>query len=259
MKILRKSYSFSNIFLLGTLFIAFCLLSTSCTKQNIKEEQEAEELSALQEEQEQIQYEFFLDNQSVAEGTFDPTDQNLIIAVTGEDVASDPTIGIIKIWAFSSEALYIAWGEANDLPVACMLEMEDHLRTYASTSGAISYYEQTGAILPSYEQYATNYIATMNCIPGTNQSVERALAILYKDAYGGVPNFGAFGVPFLWSGWNNQISRMSIVGLPSATSIFDKTFYRKRLATLWGLGWRNFRFIGSLSFLNDRTSSFIAI
>lgn len=259
MKILQRNHSFFQAGMLGILLLSFLFVTSSCNKTDLLEEEEKIETpSELQQDQsEQVSYEHYFDNQQVPEGTFDPEDQNLIIAVTGEGVSSDPNVGIIKIWAFTSEALYVTWGEVQGLPVACVLEVEEHLKNYALTSGALQHYEQTGEMLPAYEQYATNYIHEMNCGSGGNESFERALGILYKDAYGGVPNFGMWGMPFLWSGWNNQVSRISAIGLPSINSVFDKTFYRKRMATLWGIGWGNWRFIGSLSFLNDKASSFI--
>ncbi len=164
---------------------------------------------------------------------------------------------LYKIWAFTTEANYVAWGDSYGLPVACHLEVGRHLGDYAEQIGAIAYYEQTGEELPQFTQYANNYINQMDC-NGQN-SQYRTPSAIYKNHWGGPGAIITTFTPFMYPGWNNTVSRYYTFGIYNGFTVYDKIYYRKRLATLWNWGWNYWRFHYGLSWLDNKMSSGITI
>ncbi len=247
-------------FLASALFI----LPTSCNNQ--AGEEEAKELentvvsaAAAEEAEAPMRYEFYFDNKQVKEGDFDPADPKLFVDVSGEP---DPKVeggGLIKIWAFSSEASYIAWGDIHGLPIACRLEMGRHLAEYAERSGAIQHAEKYGEVPKEYDEYVEKYIAKMGC--SVEKTGERAFAVIYKDNSGGgsAKLFYTFKSKLWWS-WNNEVSSYFTFGLFNAMTIYNGSFYTNRMATIWNWGWTTYSFPGTpLAWLNDRMTSGICL
>lgn len=132
--------------------------------------------------------------------------------------------------------------------------------------GAISYYEQTGKALPEYKSFENSYKAQNPIL------VEQQVGIsgngaeplfsqvscnkFVYDLYNGGPGYMMIGGTFMAPGWNNRVSRFNPLCIWGFFgSFYDQTFYRQRMASLWGWGWTYIRFQGPYAFLDNRTSS----
>jgi len=206
-----------------SIFLFALFLFASCNKQTQEPLEEKEGVIT--------EYQYFFDGEKVGDTFFNPEDENLLIAVTAEPSAN-PEEGLVKIWAFTSEDKYIAWGETHNTPVTPLLEMEKHLRQYIIDNNVEQIYEGVNA-------------------------TERGSAMLHKDCTGGSSAPLLATLPAMWPGWNNRVSSYFPFGIYSGLMVFDRSFYRSRMAIVWNWGWTRYCFSGPLGFLNDRMSSAI--
>jgi hypothetical protein len=198
-------------------------------------------------------YEFYLDRNPVPNGTFEIDDDSLYVAVTGEPT-SNPNVGLIKIWGFSSREGYLAWADAHGLPAARNLEIEEHLSSYAEASGADTIYEQTGEVPQWYTDYETAYLKQMGLFRPDEVEM-RTICWLRKNCgdSGGAPMLRT--LPVMWPGWNKKVSRYDNLVVLGNVMMYDRTFYRKRFYNYWDWGWKEVCFRGPLAEFNDRMSS----
>lgn len=197
--------------------------------------------------------EFYLDSLAVLEGTFALDDDSLYIAITGE-LTPEPGRGLIKIWGFSSKAGYLAWADAHNLPAARNLAIEEHLRNYADTSGAVSIYDSTGAIPQWYIDYEISYLKKMGILD--ERSIEdRSLCWLRKGCNhtGGVPMLTT--LPLMWPGWNDAVSRFDHLVIYGNVKLYSKRFYKRRFFDYWNWGYQEICFRGPLAYANNRMRS----
>jgi hypothetical protein len=200
---------------------------------------------------------YLLDGQEVTADVIEPGSGKYLLGITAEKIDEDS--GILTFHGFTSREKYVAWGEENGFPVALSLEMGDHLRTYAEANGVIEHYEKTGEVLPAYLDYEQQYYAMMT---GTADMVnERSgTAMLHKNWWGGSPSAPLAGtLPVMWPGWNNEVSAYFPLCLYCGLTVYDRTFYRKNLGTIWEWGYELVPFINDLSKYNDKMSSTIRV
>jgi len=202
----------------------------SCTK-NV-EEQAVIESS----DQTTVTYSYSIDGEVVDEEAVNYDDPALNIGITGEE---DPSGNLtVFVQAFTSPDKYISWGEENDFPVKLSLEIEEHLRSYAQEEGIIDIYEETNEVPESYLAYEKAYYERMTGNEDSSES--RAIYMLHKNCSGGSASPLIHTLPVMWFGWNNQVSRYYPFSIYSGLIIYDNSFYRNRLATLWNWGWTNY-------------------
>lgn len=204
-----------------------------------------------------IETNYYLDGKLVPEESLNLEDESLHIAITGSEKDETPGKGIITVNTFSSKENYIEWGILNGLPVAQSFEIEEHLSAYAETNGYIEEYEKTGVVSQSFLDYQKQYFDGVT--QQNDQASLRAPTMLHKDFTGGASTIASELQPFMFPGWNNRTSRYYSFHVYTGFHIFDRSFYRRRMATLWNFGWQNILFQGPLGFLNDRLSSCISI
>jgi hypothetical protein len=195
-----------------------------------------------------VSYVFRYDNAEVAEGYFDLLDSELNILITAAP-EEDSEAGIITIHAFTNERKYIEYGRSENIPVELMLSFDRQMSEYAETSGAIEYYEQTGELPEEYVEFEERAFPNIERVPNP--------LVIYKDFWGGSSRVFATTLPVMPTGWNNKVSRYFDLDVYGGLAIYDKSFYRSRMATLWNWGWQTIRFSGPLAGLNDRMSSCI--
>lgn len=175
------------------------------------------------------------------------------IAISGIEDGSKKKVKVI-VNIFTTREKYINWGYINKRPVELYLEIEEHLASYAKDNGYIAEYELTGVVSQDYLDYESEYFNKM-----TNGVNSRAVTMLHKDFWGGSSAPMPLTLPVMWPGWNNKVSRYYPLNIWGGMAIYNKAFYRRRMATLWNWGWQSIRFEGPLSYLNDKMSSGINI
>ena len=125
-------------------------------------------------------------------------------------------------------------------------------------NGVVEEYEKTGKVSSAYLDYEAEYYERM-IANLTDSPSFRGTDILHKDCRGGNNAPLATTLPFMWPGWNNEVSAYTPLHVYSGLSIYDRSFYRRKMATLWNFGWTRYCFEGPLSFLNDNMSSAISL
>lgn len=234
-------------------FFLACLivnLTYSCTKKEepifieAKQESEVEIVKAI----------YIFDGKAVNENPLEFSDENIYIGITGKLDEVDDKKGIVTIYAFSSKEEYIKWGNDNGFPVALKLEIAEHLSTYAIEKGVIDEYERTGVVPQSYIKYERQYYERMMS-SSLNQAGTRGYTMLHKECIGGPSAPIISTLPVMWPGWNNKVSAYFDFNVWGNLTIFDRTFYRKKLASIWDWGWKKVCFTGPLSPLDNKMSS----
>lgn len=157
----------------------------------------------------------------------------------------------VKINEFSTRELYYLFGDRIGRDLRKLDNFTNEVTTHAETSGEISYYERTGDISQSFsawyeQQLLLNY-----------PEDPKSPFTVFKEAW--EPSAAWFSTTgkmlVMPPGWNNVVSRFYSLHIYGLTSFYDWTFYRRHMHTFIDFGWHTVRFIGPLSYLNDRTSS----
>lgn len=145
----------------------------------------------------------------------------------------------IELHAFKSKEDYISFGEKYGLKLRESIVFEEMISSIAEKKGIIDMYEKTNklpdwwddyekALLDSIFNYSTDdYIDTDKSVWVT----------LFKQSFGGPSSIMLRTLPAMWPGWNNSVSRVEFFGVGGGLIIYDRTFYRRRLATYvnWGM------------------------
>lgn len=204
-----------------------------------------------------VEANYFLDGVSVSAESIDVEDNSFHTGITGDYIDDSKNEGFVTFHYFTTKEKYIEWGIEQDLPVALSFEMEEHLAQYADENGYIEEYEKTGEVSQDFIDYQNEYASRI--LNQDNMASLRAPTILHKDLNGGGAMWIQEFTPFLFLGWNNQTTRYMPFNPFTGFHIYDRSFYRRRLATLWRVGWQQVRFEGPLQWLDDRLSSCISI
>ena len=134
-----------------------------------------------------------------------------------------------------------------------------HLRDYAQSSGAVDYLEQKGEVPQSYLDYEQRYLAEHLPTDDLIAAKQRSLVgVLFKDSYcRRAFNFTLplLGTPFFIFN-NNEASSFEALLIGGYHRGFDKSFYRRRIYSLWVWGFSCYNLPASV---NDRISSWWSI
>ncbi len=165
----------------------------------------------------------------------------------------DSSLNEIQIREFSTHLGYVAFGKTINPNFEQFLNFESKLIQCIEAENLVAEYEATGAISFDYESWYNNlYNVTFNrlAVPVT----------VYKNLGGGDAWIHLYGQAlFMMPSFNDAVSSYYDWDIYSYMMIYDKSFYRKKIATLsyWG---RNYiYFWGPLYYLNDRMSSFYTL
>lgn len=185
---------------------------------------------------------FFIDQKPVTEEEFTFQTEGMLILeehkpAVNQAVENDE---MIENRAFSSEERYIAYGKEIGLNFEQQLQAEKLLSEYAVKSGAIEAYEKTGEVSEKFKAFEAKVIADL----GLNDASRANIFItLFDKAY--VPGnptgpkviMATTQLPVMYPWWDNRVSCVEFVGLGGAITIFDRTFYRRKLKTVvnWGM------------------------
>lgn len=245
-----------------SLFIAFAVFGiTSCQKEAVptvpSSASENQILSTVQSLQENIPVTYFYDGISVAEGTFVPESENSnTLVLLKLDVAQRK---YVEIHGFSSENTYLSYGDTHNINLRLNLEIENHLRDYAISSGAAAEYEKTGIESQSFMNYALQYIASRK---PTNIAESRAPTMMREDCASGATMAFFATAPTMYLGtWSDRVGSYFPFSIFAVDTFFDKMFYKKRLATFANFGWTDYCFPSTpgLGFMNKKTSSWFQL
>lgn len=203
-----------------------------------------------------VNYYYYKDNRALNMARFIPdTTGSTFLLVTGTP-GTDSNFTDIYIREFSTEALYVDYGRNNGMKLKEILDFEKGMQDYISKNNIENYYRIHDTLPDSYYAFEdglyNKYFGSMTrdkFIPGVT---------MHKNYWGGSPAWHVFStMPYMF-GWNNTLSATFPTYFYGFHSIYNKSWYRKRLATFYGFGWSFYRFVGPLGFLNDKTSSIIS-
>ncbi len=220
--------------LLLVLLFGIFVVSQSCEKKEIVDVENAKIENQIGDVEKNIQqaeqFIYYLDNEKIRKSFFSNYNnkQDLLNITTSEiDQKTKKIINVI--YAFTTEAGYIEFGEKHNLKLKEGLDFAKHMREYAEKSGAIEHFEKTGEFLESYSKYEAAYYQK---VFGKKNSKAAWVLYEYKDGYGSY-----IGVPYFWMlgslgrSWKNRVSSVNDYGPGALITLYDRTFFRRFLTT----------------------------
>lgn len=234
-----KTYQKTKFALLFTIF-AYGL--NGCTKEY--------NASKSNEQIKKYKVEYYLDNFKVDKHDINLKNNDNYLAITKRIEANDT---IIVVESFTTEEGFIEFGLTNNLKIQEIIEFENRINNYASENNTITTYETSGKVSKEYKDFENE---TFNNLIGSKSLEKTTSTVLHQNYLGGPDFVMTSTVPFLGGGWDNEVSAFTPIGLYGVTVLYDKSFYRKRMAVLWGWGFTRIQlYWGYLLVLNDNTSS----
>ncbi len=191
---------------------------------------------------------YYLDNEIVEPGTYDPANEELHLFVDGNE-----TDAYVNIRAFTTKDLMLEYGDDNDIPLRTLDDFETELTNYINDNGIIEAYESDRVLSEDFIAYQNALIDRY--FPGAAD--DRGAITLHKDYIGGASWIHGSASAILVPGYNNTVSRHFDFSIYGFVNVYDRTFYRRKMVTLWAWGWSNIWYHQSwgLAFLNNRMSS----
>lgn len=196
----------------------------------------------------------YLDNLPVEGITYNLDTDNWILILMKLD---DNNNELVEVRKFTKKEDYMKYGDDNRIPLRQEIEMKEELNKYVIEHDIIQYYNKNGDVPASYRDYEESLYDKYFGRKAKQVQSRNLWIQLYKQCKGGssIPMFHAYA--FMPWGWNNKVSAHEVVGLFAGLAVYDKTFFRKHLVTLWNTGlykmcWEGFTF-------NNRMSSGIKV
>jgi hypothetical protein len=170
---------------------------------------------------------FYKDGVRVDASKFDKMKEPL----PGEEYVSVVDENIVHHHHFSSMDQLVAW--ANTVPngdqLINHLKKFDDLSRKAESTGEIAYFESKGRISENFHNYLLNGDYNYEYTPNGRNVV---LGQFMKGYSSFGPSLPIFTFPHVGSGFDNDISYHQGIGI-GWISIFDRSFWRKRMTTFW--------------------------
>lgn len=198
---------------------------------------------------------YYRDNKKVLENGVDFEDSTLNILI------SKSSDNVISVNAYTNEVKYITKGIELGLDLQLQLKIEKDLRNYADSIGAITLFDTTGIIDPAYTSYEATYLASIPKIASSETNRTLNGGVWYDNIQPSSPSTIYPGVSVaMWFGaWQNRVSCFVPRFFYGTDIIYNKTFFRKRMATLTGWGSQPFSFgYPPLTPLNNKSKSWLA-
>jgi hypothetical protein len=198
---------------------------------------------------ETIYFEYFLDNKEQYNPSYDLSNKRYYNIVEGvaDSISKNKTIKIHTFTSFEERNLFL---QSQNMDFSNIDQFEKDIYN----SDLISNCENGDC-----DEYLTYQDSLFNLYFGNKHS-EKILTAIHDNANGGSPAWYMTvpTVPFMAPGWNNRASAINNLDIGSFVHLYDRTFFRKRLASFVGFhGWQIIPFVGGLSFMNNKLSSAI--
>jgi len=174
---------------------------------------------------------YYIDNEEVTESIFIQTEalqENFNVFADCQSNITNDTL-FITFFGFSTEELYIQFGEQNNIKIEEQLKFEHKMVEYAGIHKIDSIYEATGEVPQSYFDFANNcYLQNF----GETPNLEAWAAAFYKELNKQGDCAIHHGLtPFLNPGWKNTISSFQFIGIYGITRLYKKPFFIKGMVT----------------------------
>lgn len=167
---------------------------------------------------------------------------------------------IVEIRSFSTEEKYLQYGDANNLKLRKLKEFETKINAYAVQNNLIILADEGKELPQSYYDYQNQLQQTLGLVPLTPW-----WTTLYDDivTYGTSVNVFSPAIPWMNPGlsgnlnWNDRTGSYKRGQLYTIEVLYDRTFFRKHLATFsgWGGSVVSFSSYFGLAGLNNKVSS----
>ena len=146
-----------------------------------------------------------------------------IIYTGKKDEETEKIINLV--YAYTTEAGYINYGEKNNLKLKELLDFEKHMREYAKKSGTIAEYEKTGKVPESYTNYEEAYYNKV--AKGGN----KALLVEFSKEHWRQGSHVYMGHTYavMPIGWDRKVSSLQYIGAAGNASLYKKRFYGRRI------------------------------
>jgi|GEM_PF-1771986 len=220
-------------------FLALVFTFYHCSKEStIQSNSSIDNIAERGDSEDEVEffYEYKLDGVTVSGITNDSTTDNWVAYIVEHKPSTNDAI--VNVYKFSTKSAYIQFGSANNLAIGKGLQIAEHLRHIADSSGVIAQYETTGTIPSWYSEYEEDYYES-TFLQGAAE--DRNIFIsLYKKCEGGgiIPMFRTY--PVMPPTWNNKVSKVQTVGIYAGTAMFDFAFYNTHIGTIWLFGFETF-------------------
>jgi len=191
---------------------------------------------------------FTIDNIKVKKEIFELNREKLYILISGEYDSLNNS-ETVTYDGFTTETGYIEFGKSHNLKLKEQVLFEKHMYEFAEKEGIIAIYEKTGNIPDFYYEYEKS---VYDSIFGKKPE-NKALAVAFHKEFNGQGGTALMfnTCPFMWPGWDNKTSSLLNVGVYGVVTLYDKTFYRKKIGTVWQWGMSYINLI----YCDDSTSS----
>lgn len=214
------------------LLVGIPLFFASCKKEKITSNPE------VQSEPEKY---YYLNEKEVSENELTYDEANSYVVEFRNKPTGANARGIVnEKRVFTSKEKYIEFGEKFGFKFKELLEFEKIMQEIANQDGLIEEYDKTG-ILPQWyvEREKVVYDSLFNIYPNPkSKQLASAFVALYDnyEAQGSSITMAATW-PAMPAGWNNRVSCIQFFGFAGGVNLFDRTFYRSKLTTIydWGL------------------------
>lgn len=246
------------------MFVSIIILS--CSKEG--HQAQGETIMSLEESNQTILFEYYEDMELTDSFCIDTSEEfrYLILARIPTDSSN---IFIDRIHRFSSDSGYWAFGDSIELPLRNQDLIANRLSFLADSLNMDSVISANADTIPSWWfdlEEDTRELYSFNSGRITTRTAYSVIHNHFTRTYQGCasedPNSSWLlqmpGNPNLWFiGWCNKVSSFIPIGLYGFDIVFDKPFYRKKLATFWAWGAGTIQFCGPYQLLNDKACSWI--
>jgi hypothetical protein len=197
---------------------------------------------------------YYLDNSVVATVNFNDPNLNTIINKEAD--------GSTGVYAYTTLNGYLNKGTVLGHNLAIGIQIENDLKNYANSIGAIDLYDRTGQIDTRYTIFEQNYIATSPALQkNSTNSVIGINGIWYDNPYPSKPSTAYPPISaFMWFGaWQNRVSGFRSIWIYGVDFLYKRTMFRSRLATFTGWGDSEVFFnLAPFQFLDNNTKSWLS-
>lgn len=242
---MKKTLITIAVIALGTLFLA-------CNKKNAATPQNVSQASTNTNTQNEVLSEnvtefFYINGTEVPASQFNKRRELL----EGEEMVTIVDATVQRHHFFSDMSKLVSW--ANTMPDGHKLIQHltrfDDLALKAEREGEIQYFEQNGKLSEQFNDYLLNGDYNYQYTPN-GRSVTLGQFMKGYSSFG--PSLPIITFPHVGSSFNNDISFHQAIGA-GWVSLFDNSFWRKRLKTFWYVAFTSQTYWGW--FYDNKTTS----
>lgn len=203
---------------------------------------------------ETIQFEYYLDNQRQFDPNYDLNNDDYMNIIEGlaDSLEGEKTI---RIYTFTNKNAHNNFLLNRDINVTNLELFEDQIHSYLDSNPSVETSCEDGGC----GDYLSFQDSLSNIYLG-DSLVLKAPTVIHDNATGGSPAWVMYSSisPFMAPGWNNRTSGINNLNFFTIMFLYDRTFYRNRMATFIGFrGWQIIPLIGPFSYMDNKLSSII--